>query len=551
MRNTKKALAFLLTAMMTASMVSCGGNNTTSTSTDSSKETESTAASDSASSEEVVTDPNEVPDVELPLTTEPVTLTYWVTFPSSGVSMNDLNENAFYQEMEKRTGVHIEFQMISSTERTTNFNLLIASNALTDLIYTGASLYSEGVDAAIDDGYFMDLTDKIPEYMPHYQAIRMSDEEYYKLSTTDSGRMGAVYEFRQSKQGPWLGLWMRQDWLDKVGMEIPETYDQWHDVLTAFKDQCGATAPLILNWSGSDGEIGMMSAGYGVYNKWQLDETGKVNFGPYMDGWKDYVTTMHQWYTEGLIDPDFMATDQRMPDMTAVVTGATGAFTSLYTYPPMYESSSEDPNMNLTAVNPPVVNEGDTLHIRLRDSYTSGNTAINAECENWEIALKWLDYLYTEEGARLANYGIEGDTYTMVDGKPAYTDKILNSPDGITMAQAMDLYLCPSAGLANWSDWTRELQAVPQKCIDAYDVWAEADMSYTLPTISLTQEESVERAAIYADVSTYVKEKTAQFISGALDIESNWDQYMADLKSMNIERAIEITQAAYDRYQAR
>ncbi len=260
---------------------------------------------------------------------------------------------------------------------------------------------------------------------------------------------------------------------------------------------------------------------------------------------------MHQWYTEGLIDPDFMATDQRMPDMTAVVTGATGAFTSLYTYPPMYESSSEDPNMNLTAVNPPVVNEGDTLHIRLRDSYTSGNTAINAECENWEIALKWLDYLYTEEGARLANYGIEGDTYTMVDGKPAYTDKILNSPDGITMAQAMDLYLCPSAGIANWSDWTRELQAVPQKCIDAYDVWSEADTSYTLPTISLTQEESVERAAIYADVSTYVKEKTAQFISGALDIESNWDQYMADLKSMNIERAIEITQAAYDRYQAR
>lgn len=557
MRNTKKAFALLLTAIMAASLASCGGSNG-STTTESSKsdtgastsKTESTASTES-SAEEVVTDPGEVPDVELPLTTEPVTLTYWVTFPSSGVTMNDLNENAFYQEMEKRTGVHLEFQMISSTERQTNFNLLIASNSLTDLIYTGASLYSEGVDAAIDDGYFMDLTDKIPEYMPHYQAIRMSDEEYYKLSTTDSGRMGAVYEFRQSKQGPWLGMWMRQDWLDKVNMEIPETYDEWHDVLAAFKDQCGATAPLILNWSGSDAEIGMMSAGYGVYNKWQLDADGNVNYGPYMDGWKDYVTTMHQWYTEGLIDPDFMATDQRMPDMTAVVTGATGAFTSLYTYPPMYESSSEDPNMNLTAVNPPVVNKGDTLHIRLRDSYTSGNTAISAECENWEIALKWLDYLYTEEGARLANYGIEGDTYTMVDGKPLYTDKILNAPDGTTMAQAMDLYLCPSAGIANWSDWTRELQALPEKCVAAYDVWGKADMSYTLPNVSLTQEESVERAAIFADASTYVKEKTAQFISGALDIESNWDQYIADLKSMNIERAIEITQAAYDRYQAR
>jgi putative aldouronate transport system substrate-binding protein len=388
--------------------------------------------------------------------------------------------------------------------------------------------------------------------MPHYQAIRLSDENYRLLSTTDSGRLGAVYELRQTKQGAWLGLWMRQDWLDKVGMDVPETFEEWHDVLTAFKDQLGATAPLTLNFSGSDGEIGMMSAGYGVYNKWQLDADGNVNFGPYMDGWKDYVTTMHEWYTEGLIDPDFMATDQRMPDMTSVITGATGAFTSLYTYPALYEESSEDPDMYLVPVNPPVVNSGDQLHIRLRDSYTSGNTAISANCENWEIALQWLDYLYTEEGALLANYGIEGDTFEFdADGNPVYLDKVANNPDGITMAQAMDLYLCPSAGVANWSDWTRELQSVPEKDLACYDVWGQADMDYTLPTISLTQDESVERAAIYADVSTYVKETTAKFISGALDIESNWDSYISTLQSMNIDRAIEITQNAYDRYLSR
>lgn len=558
MKNSKKALALLLTAIMAASMASCGnGGNTTSTTSTSGND--SSASTSSASTESSSTDAGEesseaaeAGDVTLPLTTDGTTLTYWVSFPSSGVSMNDLNENEFYQEMEKRTGVHIDFQMFSSTDRQTNFNLMIASNALTDLIYTGASLYAEGVDAAIDDGYFMDLTDKVEEYMPHYLAIRMSDDQYYKLSTTDSGRMGAVYEFRQSKQGPWLGMWMRQDWLEKVNMETPETFDEWHDVLAAFKDQCGATAPLTLNWSGSDAEIGMMSAGFGVYNKWQLDETGKVNYGPYMPAWKDYVTTMHQWYTEGLIDPDFMSTDQRMPDMTAVITGKTGAFTSLYTYPALYESSSEDPDMYLIPVNPPVVNNGDKLHIRLRDSYTSGNTAISANCENWEIALRWLDYLYTEEGALLANYGVEGDTFTMGDdGKPVYTDKVMNNPDGLTMAQAMDAFLCPSAGVANWSDWTRELQAVPEKDLACYDVWSQADMEYTLPTISLTQDESVERAGMYADISTYVKETTAQFISGALDIESNWDTYVSNLESMGVERCIEITQGAYDRYLAR
>lgn len=552
MKNAKKVTALLLTAMMAASMASCGnGGSTTSTPSASSDNSSSSASAESSSSESGESETAAPGEVQLPLTEDGVTLTYWVTFPSSGVTMNDLNENEFYAEMEKRTGVHIDFQMISSAERQTNFNLMIASNALTDLIYTGASLYAEGVDAAIDDGYYMDLTDKIPEYMPNYEAIRESDENYRLLSTTDSGRMGAVYEFRQSKQGPWLGMWMRQDWLDKVNMEVPETYDEWHDVLAAFKDQIGATAPLILNFSGSDGEIGMMSAGFGTNNRWQLDAEGKVNFGPYMDGWKDYVTKMHEWYTEGLIDPDFMATDERMPDMTKVITGATGAFTSLYTYPALYESSSEDPDMNLVPVNPPVVNKGDKLHIRLRDSYTSGNTAISANCENWEIAMKWLDYLFTEEGALLANYGIEGDTFTFNDeGKPVFTDKIINN-DNMTMAQAMDLYLCPSAGIANWSDWTRELQTLPEKDLTCYDVWSQADMEYTLPTISLTQDESVERAGYYADISTYVKEMTAQFISGAMDIDSNWDNYISTLQSMGIDRCIEITQAAYERYLAR
>ncbi len=429
---------------------------------------------------------------------------------------------------------------------------MIASGTLPDLICYGASYYSEGVDAAIDDGYFMDLTDKVDEYMPNYQKIRMSDINYQLLSTTDSGRLGAVYELRQQKQGPWLGLWIRQDWLDDLKLETPETYDQWHDVLKAFKDEKGATAPLILNFSGSDGEFGMMSAGLGVLNGWQLTPEGKVTYGPYNEAWKEYVTIMHQWYQEGLIDPDFMSTDERTADMATVVTGKTGAIPAVYTMPAVYESSSEDKNMNWAPINPPVKNAGDELHIRLRDSYTSGNTAISADCENWEVAMKWLDYLFTEEGALLANYGVEGDTFTFEGDKPVYTEKITNNENGWTLAQTMDSYLCPSAGVANWSDWTRELGGVPEKDQTCYTVWTtNAKDDWRLPTVTLTQEESTERAALYADMSTCVKENTAKFISGALDIEENWDSFISELEQHGVARAIEITQAAYDRYQAR
>lgn len=555
MKNAKKLVALLLSLALVLSLGACGGNGGSSTSSEASPSStteESGAAAESGDESQAET--AETGEFQLPIVDEPTTLSYFVADDSNAAIMTtDWNDNEFYQEMERRTGVHLEFEMVSSADYQTNFNLMIASGNLADMIYVGASYYAEGVDAAIDDGYFLDLTDLVDEYMPNYEKVRTSDVQYELLSTTDSGRLGAVYELRQSKQGPWLGLWIRQDWLDDLGLETPVTFDDYHEVLTAFKNEKGATAPLILNFSGSDGEFGTMSGGLNVLNSWQLDETGKVNFGPYMDAWKEYVTIMHQWYTEGLIDPDFMATDERTADMAKVVTGASGVFAALYTMPSVYEAASEDPNMNLAPVNPPVMNEGDEGHIRLRDSYTSGNTAISADSENWEVALRWLDYLYTDEGALLANYGVEGDTFEFDEnGEPVFTDKILNNENGWTMTQTVASYLCPSAGIANWSDWTRELAGVPEKDQACYDVWSEFSDDWRLPSsVTLTQEESTERAALYADISTIVKEQTAQFISGALDIESNWDAYISALEASGMERAIEITQAAYDRYLAR
>lgn len=555
MKNAKKLVALLLSLALVLSLGACGGNGGSSTSSEASPSStteESGAAAESGDESQAET--AETGEFQLPIVDEPTTLSYFVADDSNAAIMTtDWNDNEFYQEMERRTGVHLEFEMVSSADYQTNFNLMIASGNLADMIYVGASYYAEGVDAAIDDGYFLDLTDLVDEYMPNYEKIRTSDIQYELLSTTDSGRLGAVYELRQSKQGPWLGLWIRQDWLDDLNLDTPVTFDDYHEVLTAFKNEKGATAPLILNFSGSDGEFGTMSGGLNVLNSWQLDETGKVNFGPYMDAWKEYVTIMHQWYTEGLIDPDFMATDERTADMAKVVTGASGLFAALYTMPSVYEAASEDPNMNLAPVNPPVMNEGDEGHIRLRDSYTSGNTAISADSENWEVALRWLDYLYTDEGALLANYGVEGDTFEFnEDGEPEFTDKILANENGWTMTQTVASYLCPSAGIANWSDWTRELAGVPEKDQACYDVWSEFSDDWRLPSsVTLTQEESTERAALYADISTIVKEQTAQFISGALDIESNWDAYISALEASGMERAIEITQAAYDRYLAR
>lgn len=544
MKNSKKALALLLTLMLAASMVSCGGNGD-SGSSGTSGSTTSTGDASTGSDTSGEAAPTEV---SLPLA-DGESLSYFISLDANAsIVVDDYNDNEFFQALEEKTGVHIDWMMNSSSDFVTNFNLMIASNQIPDMVYGVASYYSDGLDASIDDGYFLDLTDKVDEYMPNYQALRKADPQVEIDTMTDSGRLACVYAVYTEEQGPWYGMQMRKDWLDELGMDVPTTYDEWEAALTGFKDQLGAYAPLSLTFNGFDTMNGGLSAGYGVWATWQLDETGKVNWGPAMDGWKDYLTKMNDWFEKGLIDPDFMAQDAFMVDMTSVITGKTGAWTSMYTMPSLYEASSEDPDMYIVPVTGPVVNEGDELHLRYRNVYTGTTTSVSADCSNWELALRWLDYLFSEEGARLANYGVEGDTYTMADdGTISFTDKVLAN-DQYSFSQAQANFLMPPSSVACYYDWTRELAAVPEKDIESYDVWSSAGQDWTLPTLSLTQEESVERAAIMTDIETYAKENSTQFITGVLDIETGWDSYISTIQGMNLERAIEITQAAYDRY---
>ena len=100
-------------------------------------------------------------------------------------------------------------------------------------------------------------------------------------------------------------------------------------------------------------------------------------------------------------------------------------------------------------------------------------------------------------------------------------------------------------------DWTRELAALSEEDINSYNIWGgEKNLDdWVMPaSLSLTAEESTERAGLMADIDTYWKEQTTQMITGTIDLDAKWDTYLSTLKSMGIERAIEITQNAYNRY---
>lgn len=498
-------------------------------------------------------------EVTLPLTTEPVTLSLWLVANDTVSSLTDDYEKLpFFVEMEKRTGIHIDIEVVPTSSAAQAFNLMIASGELPDIIMQSDAYgitYADGLDAAVDDGYFLDLTPYLDNLAADYQKARTWDIETEMQSLTDFGR---VAEFRMcfvyGYQPAWDGLVIRKDWLDELGLEIPVTYDDWHTVLTAFKEKKGATAALQI---GSQGHLaeGMISGGYGV-NDTFININKTIHYSPIEEGYREYLTMLNQWYSEGLIDPDFLSqVSIYTPNDSLVASGASGAWADIYTLLTTREGLAE--GMELVPVASPVKNAGDTVYVGMSICGTgAGNyTVISADTKYPELAVQWCNYLFTEEGSLLADYGLEGDTYEMVDGKPMYTAKITDNPDGLSFSQAYSYYtLYPSIGRSY--NWKRETQLLDERIMSCLDVWSsnfvkDRTEAYPLPAgVAMNAKEKARFAAIMADVETYVTESTTRFITGEMALDL-WDEYVQTIRNSGIDEAISLYQAALDRYYAK
>lgn len=548
MKKMKKIIAITASLVVLAtSVIGCDKN--TSDTTDNTENTVTQTAQEGNTSKE--TADNEATGVTLPLSDEKVTLTMFAGSLDTNLSTvaKDYNENAFFQELEKRTNVHIEFQTVPQGS-TDAFNLMIASGDIPDLIMQPSS-YQDGLDAGIDDGLYLDLTPYLDTYLSDYNKVRTQNGDIERNSITDSGRVAALYQIYQTPQPPWMGLMMRKDWLDELGLQVPITVSEWETVLTAFKEKKGAYAPLAFS-----GSMNFFSQGFsvssGLFTGNFLNIDGKVVYNETSDNMKAFITVLADWYKKGLIDPDFM-TKQNMffVDTAMVTTGQTGAFAGMYTMPEMYKAASDDPDFELIAVRCPIPDSGEEGKVGFVIPPIGGQgIAISAESKNKEIAIKWLDYLFTEEGSLLANYGIEGDTFNYnEEGKPEFSEKITKNPDGYSMPQAMALYTLPPSMLPCIYDWTRELSAVAQSSIDMMYVWEKQNADYNYPSqATMTSDENREYASIYSNIQTYSNERVTQFITGVHDINTEWEDYVNTINDFGIDRCIEIRQSALDRY---
>jgi putative aldouronate transport system substrate-binding protein len=491
-----------------------------------------------------------------PLKTD-VTLTRWL---DSGQFANQLaikpkmEEFPFVQDLNKRTGVKEKYVLPAVNQAKDQLNIMFASGEYTDIIeWNFLNNYPGGPEKAIKDGNILKLNDLIDKHAPNLKKYLKEHPEVDKQIKTDSG---TYYGFPFIRGDDFLktygGPIVRKDWLDELGLPVPQTIDEWYTVLKAFKEKKGATAPLTFVSTPrlfDDLQFGAFYGAFGVKRDFYMED-GKVKFGPLEPGFKEFLITMRKWYAEGLLDPDIATVDSKIRDanMTSGKSGATYGLAGGGIGRMLTAMKDKDPKYNVVGAPYPVLKKGDTPKFGQKDfsAPQGGNFAISPKTKHPELVVQALDYGYSEEGQLFYNFGTEGVSYNMVNGYPTYTDQIKKD-----YASNLTLYTRATGGpTIQDKRYYEQFAALPQQQ-EAVKTWMKTDADkYQLPPISPNPEESSEFAKIINEVNTLVDETTIKILLGTESIDS-YDKFREKLKSLKIERAIEIQQAALDRYNKR
>lgn len=501
-------------------------------------------------------------EVTYPLTDEAVELSMWSEQPNLGplrmwggdYGVDIFEDYSSVQYVNELTGVYVSFENASMENAATLFNLHVASGDWADMICGPDIYYAGGSGKAYSDGVLLDISAYLEEYAPNYNAIISTDSAVYRSAVNDEGNViqfcSLLGSFMQSE-----GTVIRQDWLDQVGMEVPTTIDALHDVLKAFQTELGCTNPFYMNSA-----CNQLLTSYNLYyyqdlsagdlSIYQIDGAAASSFTS--DRYRSWLETMHQWYAEGLIDPDFISVSSSMfgghdeellaADNIGVWWGNINSMTNYYTICPAE-------NFDIT---PAFIYGTDEQvnHITSTSTLFAGGTALSATCSAPELACGWLDYWYGDDGIMLMNYGVEGESYELKDGEVQYTDLVMNSPFNIDSAVALKLYSIAGCSFGVQLD-ERTFPFYIDCQMEAVSNWTDpCDGAWAYPAVTFSTEESDVIGTRGPDVSTYISESVPRFIMGELNIADEWDNFVSTVNSMGMEACVEVYQEALDRYNA-
>ena len=301
---------------------------------------------------------------------------------------------------------------------------------------------------------------------------------------------GTIAYFPSIKSDPtinaYLGPMIRSEWLETLGLQPPQTLDEWTAVLRAFKwqdpNQNGLQDEIPFSIENGSSFI-LMASAFGPSTVYYTSE-GNAAFGPMESGYRQFLETAHMWYQEGLLNQDFLLMDRQSLNrrVSQDVVGACVGY--LGSQMPLYYSYLTEQGKNMEYIGVPWPKADGVIYnpLNIDEKVDELGVAITTANKYPEKTIAFLDYLYSNEATDLLNWGIEGVTYVNESGQKHFTDLILQNPDGLDAITAITPYCLTIRG------GTKVILSEPYRLLNnlpcqqnAAVVWAQGDIFFKQP----------------------------------------------------------------------
>lgn len=498
-----------------------------------------------------------------------VTVNWWIMGGMDEFYQYYWSEMAGLKKIQEITGVNINFEVASSYD--VYLPMMTARNYPDVITAKNLEKYSGRMAGMYNDGVSVSLNDYMAEWMPNFSEIVEQYPEIGKDLRLDNGEytfVSTLYDINNDNDRIAIserGLGIRQDWLDEVGLDVPTDMDEWFDVLTAFKkyDPNG-------NGEQDEKPVVMCSSGwkyflpaYGIDDDPSIDENGKVVYGFITQNYKEYLTELSKWYKEGLIYNMFeeVSIEAMQKEVTGNTAGAwkasAGDFDSSNDSSFISKLKEIAPNAEFSACPWPKTADGYQWCFSDISSFDRDTTVITdkAVADGVDKAAAYIiDYMLSDEGSTYLCWGIEGESYNVVNGEKQLADGMEEMIDfhGKSI-QKWKTYADPVKinfpEFGELSDYI--IKNMSEEYYNACKVWSEGDCSYKMMApcqLSVEQEEAAER---FSDqMKNYISKCRARFIQGTMNI-TDYDSYVKQVKDLGADEYTKIWQEAYDSYMQR
>lgn len=543
----KKSVLLVLIILLAAGLVWSNG------------EKEDTSASSKA---------NVTPGGTFPVVTEPVTITAFAPL-NTNVDTLQVDKNKQTQWIAEKLGITLEFVEVPSAQATEKLNVMMASGDYTEIIMQNLTKSSELLYG--QQGVLMPLDDLIDEYGVETKKMWSTREQVRLNQIQSDGNIYGMPNVNECFHCYYsMKMWVYKPWLDKLGLDVPTTPEEYKAMLIAFRDkdpngngkqdEVPLAGSYLSGWNSKIDGFLMMPFIYNDLDQRHFLENGKVVQAYTRPEWREGLKFMADLYEEDLILPDTFTQDMNQLQalgenpgnvlMGSVTAGHQGVFLQL--------KGGNGREVDYVTI-PPL--EGPLgRYARYIPVYGTNISYITNINKNPEASFRFFDFMYTEEFSVWNGWGMWGDTMVEpdpgavgLDGKTPATRKMVKSwgnGDSLGWWNQVGNYL-QSTAVRTGAQRTDEGFNLEVSLFDEtqwnYEPYTPP-MSMIVPPLTFSEAQGAEISELETSLKAYVDESIARFIVGDLDINSDadWNAYLKELDMIGVDRYVEIKQAAYD-----